>query len=427
MVIERAQKKSKSRSITPEQEATWMPSETRIARSPKLDEDRGLVDFFTNNYASPDNIFIVPEEFEGLLKIDIVRFSTQSVGAMALARLKRDPYYYRKAQERYGTALIALAEMWRLNEGIEQDATLLSVLLLSFYEVLASYDTFQHSWLAHIRGLGGILQIRRQRNVNSRFGTIVMVQSESQMIHNALQTWRAVPSEVVDRHRHMLTLISISQRPSADLDALLIRLAKLQATLGSPGTDTSIEEQLSILDQDFSQWMDKLPLSWAFSSQPSPYLTISWWDARHDTYTSRLKAYCWNKARAARLVIRELRQNQPLCTFSGDVTAVRESDDQVALSEIRRLIADVCATLPPFYRPLSAAQRQDGDFQPPLGTIYWLLWPLEVVGSMNGAPYELKAWILACLDRIHEITGVAKVQSVAKRLRAGRGRWIVVA
>ena len=45
---------------------------------------------------------------------------------------------------------------------------------------------------------------------------------------------------------------------------------------------------------------------------------------------------------------------------------------------------------------------------------------MEVIGSMSTAPKELTQWIVLCLARIYDTTGIVKAQVVADRLKAGR-------
>jgi hypothetical protein len=87
------------------------------------------------------------------------------------------------------------------------------------------------------------------------------------------------------------------------------------------------------------------------------------------------------------------------------------------ISRLPEIITDLCATVPPDYRP--AVHHGPVNDQPPLGTVFWFLWVLEVVGTMNTAPLELKAWVIDCFDRIFRKTGVLKAKAVADRLRIG--------
>lgn len=429
IVMTRVQENSRAQIQDPEHDPSALASEPTIIHSPKMSEDSGLVDFFTNNFTSHnansfgDNLFGVPDNFNDLLKNGLVNLSIQSVGAMALARLRRSPYYLRRAQERYGSALIALAEVWRLDDDIERDAILLVVLFLSFFEILASFDTFNQSWLAHMQGLRGLLQRRAHLGTTSTFGVRVAAQTQSQAIHNALQTSTAVPEEVVRISQRDRSSVPLSQRQFDDVNVLLIRLANFQAQHRSSGMSRDMSIELTALDGDLSAWARNVPPPWTYSMQPNKYESGVWWDMRHDVYSSRVMSYIWNKTRAARLIIHDLMQEYLLSVSADELSSPAYSVTRVL--QVRQLVIDICATIPPYYRPLDHAPRKEEEDRPLLGSTYWLLWVLEVVGSIKEVPADLKSWVLQCLDRIYEITGIVKAQSVATRLRTGRGRLII--
>lgn len=381
------------------------------------------MDFFTNNFMGQDNLFIVPHDLETLLKDRLVNFSFQSAGSMALALLKHDVYYYHKAQQTYGTALNTLAQAWQQNDGLERDSTLLTVLLLSFFEMLASFDSSHNSWLAHLSGLGGLLRLRQQKGVQTPFGRRIMLQTQSQVIHDALQTKTAVPDEIAERTSHIREAVPPSIRPAQDVNMLLIRLSRLQARFRTSGLSGDLFIDLATLDRDLSRWEENVPSSWSFSPRANLYDSGVWWDMRRDIYTSRLTAYMWNKVRAARLVIHDLISEQFFMIDAGDFRPIADLwKHEDSLPTTRRLITDTCATIPLCYRPSREARHQAEDTQPVIGCTYWLLWALEIVGSTGKPSAELQDWVLECIDCMHQRTGIAKARSVAQRLRMANRR-----
>lgn len=414
----RAQEGKDIQSRVRERSSASRSAESSIISSPKIDEDQGVISFFATNFMGNDNLFIAPDDLNQSLKVAIVNCSMQAVGAMALACLRRDSHFHRKAQERYGTALLMLSEAWKQDSGLEQDSTLISVLFLSFFELLASFDTFQKSWLAHIRGLGGLLQRREQKGVRTFYGVRISVQAQSQVVYNALQTRTAVPDEIVKRSQLIRNFVSPLHQPSEAMNGLLIRLATLQASHNPMSPSKDLFDCLVALDYDISLWADHAPTPWTFSMQSNEYHSGQWWDARCDIYSTRIVMYTWNKARAARLIIHDLIAEQ--LAVLGPAPRSQDHSDGNTSPTTRQLITDICATIPLFYRPLPDAAYRRSSIVPDIGSVYWLLWPLEIVGSMKRAPSELKHWVLQCLDRMYETTGVVKAQSVAKRLRAGQ-------
>lgn len=406
----------------------------RVIPSPKLNEDRGLIDFFANNFTcNPsnrgNNLFWIPSNFDDLLKEDCARYSVQSVGAMALARLQRSPYHYREAQKNYSLAVLNLTEFWRQNgEGAVKDAVLYTVLFLSFFEILASYDeSSRQSWTTHLGGLGLLLKQRGGEFLSGSLGVRMLLQSRSQVILDALQTKRPVPEQYQSLKVPYQSFMPPQFVPSVDADRLLIRLATLQAQSQVSGPSTALISELVTLDNELFQWTQNLPSAWGFSSQPCDTSSNYWWEARYDVYSMAIMAHVWNKVRAARIVVHDLIQD-----ISSHFSSHVQNDVNFALSypnnpetptpKIRHLVSDICATIPIFYRPSSANLGPDslGD-RPVIGTTYWLLWVLEIVGSTREAPVHLKIWIRQTLERIYETTGIVRAQMVAQRLALKHG------
>jgi hypothetical protein len=144
-----------------------------MSRSPKLDQDRGLIDFFANNFTCSgtvevrNNLFWIPRDLDSLLlRDDTTRLSFQCTGAMALARLRKSPEYLREAQKRYSAALLSLAEKKLRPRTTKGPPVFMAVLLLSFFEVLASYDySSRESWHTHLRGLGALFAETQQQSL----------------------------------------------------------------------------------------------------------------------------------------------------------------------------------------------------------------------------------------------------------------------
>lgn len=390
----------------------------------KLDEEKGLVDFFANNFtctgslANRSNLFWVPTNFVDLLKDNTTHISVQCVGAMALARLQRSAYYLREAQRMYSTAVISLNKRWNEGKSHNEESVFLAVLFLAFFEVLACYDpSSRQSWVTHLGGIGALFQTCSHQFLTSDFSVRMLLQSRSQVIMFALQTKTPVTGRFADTSLPIRRAIPAHLKPSDDLDILLIRLTDLQAQAKSPLASGGLVNDLIILEGDLSHWPRDLPPSWSFSKQACKLPFQYWWEARCDFYPTVLIANGWNKYRAARIIVHDLiHETSPHDTFP----LPQPADRCISPSfEDEQLVTDLCATVPLHYRPTTShafLRKSEGD-RPVLGTTYWLLWVLEVVGSMREAPAELTCWVVQCFERIHEMTGIAVAQRVAGRLK----------
>ena len=445
-VITKALKGSKSRpstcttAITPrESKSPEQSTATDLARSvatvfavphsPKLDEDNGLITFLLNNFTcngfaeKRSNLFWIPRNCDDLLKDDSAKLSVQCAGAMALARLRRSPEYLRRAQRDYSLAALSLVESWQQDAQNDKDAVFIAVLFLGLFELLASYDpSSRQSWTAHLDGLGGLLEQRGEQHLHTEFGLRMFRQSRSQVIVNALQTNTPVPEAYARLSQCHRSAIPMELKQADNVDMLLIRLADLQASCRALKPATGLRPALMALDADLRRWITSVPTSWSFSKQPSGHFTGMWWDVRSDIYSSALMANVWNKVRAARIAVRDLLLDINACSSSALAGDARSAADQIDHSitelEVHQLVTDACATVPIYYRPWSTTTEIGRAASPPaLGTAFWSLSVLHVVGSMKGTPPLLTQWAVQCLEQIHEKTGIVKAQLVARKLK----------
>ncbi len=389
-----------------------------MSHSPRLDPESGYIDFLANNftYGGPndkrENLFWIPANFESLIIHNKnLKLSVQCTGAMAIARLQRSPEHLHEAHRQYSLALRSLAESWEQQAQVERDAMFTAILFLSFFEILASYDSSSRgSWRTHLGGLGALFNKCSLQYLHTDTGARIFRQTRSQVLVYALQSLTPVPE------------VFAKLRPAREFehfdscDLLLIRLANLQARCRILESDDSLVTDLIALDNDLDQWTRALPSLWSFSAQPNKHQSGFWWDVRCDVYSSGFIAHTWNKVRAARIMTLDLLEDallhlSPLPARDLGITWNLTS---------RQMVVDICATIPTYFRPSSAAARPREQGDPPLiGTVFWHLWVLEVVGAMKHAPPELTTWIVRCFERMYQATGVLKMKLAAGRLRVG--------
>lgn len=375
----------------------------------------------------------MPNNLEDLLKEAPARFSVQSVGAMALARLRRSAYHHREAQKYYGLALLSLKESLHQHQLEEvKDAVVITILFLGFFEVLASYDNAsRQSWTTHLGGLGVLLNQRGDAFLRGDFGAKMLKQSRSQSIMNALQTRTPVPEAFRDLSKRLPRSMPPNLVASDDADVLLVRAATLQAQYYVSGHSNASFTEMVALDSELCQWMENLSPLWYFSTHscenPSE---LWWWAARCDVYSLPIIANVWNKVRTTRIIVHDLMQEMSLHASSSHGTDFSSSCYQTNLEtpspKIQDLVTDICATVPMYYRPSTIPSGSAvTENRPALGTAYWLLWPLEVIGSMREASPRLTDWVRQVLEQIHEMTGNVKAQLVAHRVQLRHSAAVV--
>lgn len=163
---------------------------------------------------------------------------------------------------------------------------------------------------------------------------------------------------------------------------------------------------------------------WHFSKHSSETAPEGWWDTRYDIYPTAITAHVWNKVRAARILVYELLQDgKPAISSNAsdedDLTAVGKRTD-ARLAVVREAVTDICASIPPYWRPV---QHTNATYVPPLGTAFFLLWPLSIVGGMSNAVAspDLTGFLIRVLTRIHSSTGTQNAFKVLKRIKMIQG------
>lgn len=400
-----------------------------MAHSPALDLENGWIDFFTNNFAcsgtadSKSNVFWIPPNFEDLLKNDSARFSVQCVGAMAMARLQKSPCCLHEAQKKYSLALLRLAEIWQQNvANAQKDMIFLIVLLLSFYEVLATYEpSARKSWITHLGGLGVLFKNNEEYYSSTEFGARMFFHARSQITLVALQTKTPVADTFSKPNPRVLRSLPPQFKEFDESDMLCICLANLQARCRISGPLNSLLLELIALEKALRSWEASLPPSWVFSAKRHHGSPGMWWDVFHHTYSSPIIEHTCNKIRAAQIVVHDLIQDmmQQLNPKPGSPEPSL-TEPKVLDPKVQQLVIDICSTVHPSFRPSSGVPGSNNVEPPPrLGTTYWLIWVLDVVASMHEAPPELTRWVIEIFDRVHDLGGNVRAYCIAKKLRMG--------
>ncbi|KAK4505466.1 hypothetical protein PRZ48_003429 [Zasmidium cellare] len=387
--------------------------------APAVDQETAWIDFFVNQYTcsgttdSKANMFWIPPNFHDMLRDDSLRFSVQSVGAMAIARLQKSQPGVEEAQKKYGQALLSLANGWgQVVSNAQKDIVFLVILLLGFFEVLATYGpSARKSWITHLGGVSVLFKNNEDYYCGTPFGARMFFHARSQMILIALQTKTTVADTFAKPNPRVLRAVPPQLKEIFEADILLIHLADLQARCRTSRPSISLLVELTGLGTACAQWAVSLPEFWRYTTQGISRPTSAWWDSQLHAYKSPILEHTWNKVRAALLVIHDLIRD-----LNRSLYPVQDAWSPFE-TQVQQLVLDICSSVPLRFRP--TATSNTGTL-PPLGTIYWLLWPLDVVGSMREAPLEMRQWVIQVFEQIHDKTGNIRANTLANKLKAGQ-------
>lgn len=406
-----------------------------MPKSPAVDQDTACIDFFVNQFAcggitdSRSNMFWIPPNFHGMLNNDSLRFSVQCVGAMAMARLKQSPQLVQEAQKKYSQALLSLSDSWRqVTSNPQKDMAFFVILLLGFFEVLATYGpSARKSWITHLGGINALFKNNEDYYCGSPFGARMFFHARSQMILVALQTKTQVADAFAKPNPRVLRAVPPKLKDFFDADILLIRLADIQARCRSSQCPKILLRDLDGLNSAFIEWTVLLPRFWSHTSHEINRPSGLWWDVKYNTYSSPIIEHTLNKVRAALIIIHDLARDIIwISSFDGQKSYPAEEIRWISDTNVPQLVIDICSSVPICFRrrSMDPTPRTTTD-PPPLGVLYWLLWPLDVVGSMREASPELRLWVIDCFERIHSMTGNIRASTLANKLRVGQRNFDV--
>jgi hypothetical protein len=250
------------------------------------------------------------------------------------------------------------------------DETLLTVLLLEFYESVSGRFQNQDSSATHQSGALALIKHRGAANFQSEVGKRLLIAVRSQVITHAVQTRKKIefdPEIWDDQDEMPINPAIILDRLVADLANLQVQESKTFSRSPTPGTPASVSSLTSSspttiqslfnaaleLDARLSVWSSQVPDSWhpvAVSSPDLVHLSIFEAGVYGDTcdvYYSLHVTVIYNQYRCARLAVLKIilmccsvMGNEHMGGFKPTIAYARR--------EIQALADEICASAP-FY------------------------------------------------------------------------------
>jgi hypothetical protein len=138
-------------------------------------------------------------------------------------------------------------------------------------------------------------------------------------------------------------------------------------------------------------------------------------------------AHLTNQYRQGRMILQSMLASE---LIRRDDTADTGEIIQRSLQLRRQFAIEICASVPPVYRPSGdcplqetcSPQNRNQSMSPTrtpetprIGHGYFLLWPLFVAGADQAVPKTMSLWVAACLQNMFRISGIKS----ARRLSQG--------
>ena len=344
-------------------------------------EMASLCFFFTNYVATTSDPTVSRGYFEYLLPVysRAMPFSPLSVATSAVAVNIAQMWMQRGpdtllARSIFQKSLTALKRDISDPVKATADETLMTVLLLEFYEAVGSRFQNKDSSATHQSGAVALIKHRGAANFKSEVGKRLLIAVRSQVITHAVQTKKKIefdPEVWGDQD-------DMPVNPAINLDRLVAELANLQvqesgmlsrssspitpssmssrSTSSSSSSSTSTQSLFNAaleLDTRLSVWPKQVPDNWHPMAVSSPDLVhpsifeAGVYGETCDVYYSLHVAAIYNQYRCARLAV--LKIILKCCNLMGNefMGGFRPTQDY-ARREVQALVDEICASSP-FY------------------------------------------------------------------------------
>ncbi|KAI4093305.1 MAG: hypothetical protein LQ339_007700 [Xanthoria mediterranea] len=360
--------------------------------------------------------------------------------AMALAIEGASPstaHYRKLSHSFFGRALVKTSRAIRDPIESVKDETLMSVLLLSFYErVLATSETKDISGV-HDTGAVALVKHRGKENGKSEMSARLLLAVQTQVVDHCIQT--ASPfgktSADLDSMRPdafetaASRLTSLSARLS-DLTAYAYPILKNRAQFPSQEQLMSILDYAGDVEAQLSTWPATVPDDWhwrpshTFDSLPSQESKLYVYNRRVDIYHDIWVASIWNSYRGTMLMIQYLTLQSlgmlnppPLSAFAYRIVS--------AINRVQELVDDICGSVPfnlgtktfggPSDRsevryPDDGIHKASSDYRKSAAGLggWFIIDPLKIAAKAISLREGQQDWMLKQIERIQRIYTIKK-------------------
>ncbi|KAL8677730.1 MAG: hypothetical protein Q9186_005865 [Xanthomendoza sp. 1 TL-2023] len=426
-------------------------------------EDQAVNAFFHNYVLIPRHPYSRRGYLDCLLPIyqnarhdSLLSLATTAIALAIEGGSPSTAHYRQLSHSFFGKALVKTGRAIRDPVESVKDETLMSVLLLSFYErVLATAD-FKPISGVHDTGAVALVKYRGKENGKSELSARLLLAVQTQVVDHCIQT--AAPFA----------------KTSADLDTLrpdtfenaASRLTSLSAHLSDfmayanpilhtfqpfPSKEQlmSIVEYAGEVEARLLTWPDTVPPDWhwktshTFDNFPSQERKLFMWNHRADLYHDIWVASVWNSYRGTMLMIQYLTLQAlgmlnppPLSRFALRIVT--------AINRVQDIVDDICGSVPfnlgtktfggPSDRsevryPDDGITKPSSDYRKSAAGLggWFMVEPLKIAGKAICLRDGQQDWILKQIERIQRIYTIKKPIDVptsempSPRCPGGRG------
>ena len=385
-----------------------------ITPNPSRDTNSEAINYFLGP-------FLEASHFEYLRGVDCsasdqepLAATTRSAAMASLAIELREPRLMNAARSQYAHALASTNAALRHPEDAVKDSTLISVLLLGLFEILA-FEGRQSpdNWTAHTQGAAALIQLRGKSQFETELGRRLFLQVANNMRLSSVQRKVHLPLDFLELESQALTFMD-RRDPLLRLSSLTDSLTNLRADMAQGrlvDAETIIERALKI-NKDAMLLIDGvLPSYDILEGHQAP----SWsFRSTAHRYPNLRAALFWNSVRMIRLFVNEWIYQQTVIILRDAQTQSWNSASQglrdlqsLASEVVQQMVLDILASIPQFTHLATNS--------PPLSSRFLIL-PLSAAGETCLCPPDARAYIINSLRILGNLSRVPQALRAADML-----------
>ncbi|PVH92892.1 hypothetical protein DM02DRAFT_698066 [Periconia macrospinosa] len=322
--------------------------------------------------------------------------------------------HYSKALSRTNVALAS-------PDTAKLDSSLVSVLLLGFYEAIAfSGQQSPTSWTAHTLGAVALIRLRGTKQLETSLGQQLFLQTCNNIRSSCIQRSVTVPDEFLRLYEQAKPFLD-PKSPHVLIGPLLDKIASFKSRL--PGIRGQVPKMHGIVCEalqleEEAQVVDKmLSHKWRYQVKPLHMVPPSAYQGLAHQYPAHFMVRHWNNIRLIRLFMKEVvwgvaafvarakEQGMPeIFRYCNDLdTAALQA---AASANHTQIVADILATTPHFL------DYNGMTFTP---AARFLIWPLTVLVELAMTPEPARRYAIKCLC---DIASQARIPQALQAVKA---------
>ncbi|KAL2146069.1 hypothetical protein VTI28DRAFT_5408 [Corynascus sepedonium] len=363
------------------------PPMAQLYNIPPTCQEDGFAYFFSRYVTADEMVFC--QKFDFLRDVwkpspdahkDGVLASMTAVGLMGLASTKQSPGLMDAARKSYGTALRLTNHALRDSAEAIKDSTMLSVLILGVFEIMAENNqrtTTCQAFQGHVKGAAALARMRGPAQFRTEAGRRMFLMLCERATVSCAQRNEPMPEFLMELGHEMKT--AESEKPSSRLMAFKWQVLQLRYEMknGFLSDPAMIVDRLLSIDEEFEKFIAQLPPTWKYrvlkvkQDHPAVYGGIC------HRYTSIHHANVWNHIRTTRILVLET----ILAEISRDLTGFSPTLDPTqyidtyhkARRKLKHIVREVAASIPQQLGLMRSADgtigRDDDDDSAPIATV----------------------------------------------------------